>query len=132
MNVNPVGMYNNNLCPDCSKKNNSPAFGMAIKFKDPAIARLKKTLSHSTQEVRDSFSKEINPLIKKSENNPVHIIVDAVPDNEYLLKATVQDKSLGTIAEYTQDAIFDYGFLKDGVKRADQINKLNSDLDSLK
>lgn len=129
MNINSVGMYNNCPCPDCNKKN-SPAFGMAMIFKPEAILRLRSTLSHSVPETMDTFSKEVLPLIKKSGKNPVNVIVDVSKDNDYLLKATVEDKSLGIIGEYTQSAMFDYKFLKDSVKRAEHVNKLNNELNN--
>jgi hydroxymethylpyrimidine pyrophosphatase-like HAD family hydrolase len=128
MNISPVGMYSNS---SNYNKNHSPAFGMAIIFKEPAIERIGKILTRTESSYKDTFFKQVKPLIKKSDENKIaDVIVDTVPDDEFILKATVMEGNK-SIAEYLQSDLLNYDFIKQGVDKAEYVKNLKTELSEL-
>ena len=130
MNINSVG-YN----PQCNSQicKQSPSFG-AIRFTEKGMRVLKSQIINRTNSV-DSFVKEVKPLISHAEKNPIHVIVDENPQNIGKLFAKVEDRKLNfgydASTAYHQDDKYSFDFIANAVDKAEELNKLNTELDSL-
>jgi len=130
MNINSVG-YNSQCNPQPCKQ--SPSFG-AIRFTKSGMRTFKSQIINRIGNV-DLFVKEIKPLITHAENNPIHVIVDENPYNIGKLYAKVEDRKLNfgydASTNYLQDDKYTFDFLANAVNKAEELNKLNSELDEL-
>ncbi len=135
MNLGISGLNNSSYG---SVNNQSPSFGMAIRFTPDAMTILKRKFAQCGDDI-DVFVKQIKPAIKKAENNPIHVIVDKTDNAESnLLKAVVEDRKIdkenfGFDASkvYTQSNENDYRFISDAVDNAEIINQVNKKLKDL-
>ena len=130
MNINSVG-YNPQCNPQPCKQ--SPSFG-AIRFTEKAMSTLKAQIINRVGNV-DLFVKEVKPLISHAENNPIHVIVDAGKNIDNKLVAKVEDRKLNfgydASTTYTQDDKYSFDFLANAVEKAEQLNKINKELDGI-
>ena len=114
MNITSVG-YNSQCKPQPCKQ--SPSFG-AIRFTESAMKTLKAQIINRVGNV-DLFVKEVKPLITHAENNPIK----------------VEDRKLNfgydASATYPQDDKYSFDFLANAVNKADELNKLNTELDGI-
>lgn len=128
MNITSVG-YNSQCKPQPCKQ--SPSFG-AIRFTEDAMRVLKTQIINRMGSV-DLFVKEVKPLINHAENNPIHVIVDSTKNMDNKLVARVEDRKLNfgydASANYHQDDKYSFDFLASAVHKADELNKLNTELD---
>jgi hypothetical protein len=83
----------------------------------------------------DLFVKEVKPLINHAENNPIHVIVDANSNGADKLFAKVEDRKLNfgydASATYPQDDKYSFDFLANAVTKAENLNKINEELDGI-
>lgn len=130
MYINSVG-YNPQCNPQPCKQ--SPTFG-AIRFTENGMKTLKSQIINRIGSV-DLFVKEVKPLITHAENNPIHVIVDENPQSIGKLYAKVEDRKLNfgydASANYHQDDKYSFDFLASAVNKAEELNKLNEELDGL-
>ncbi len=130
MNITSVG-YNSQCKPQPCKQ--SPSFG-AIRFTESAMKTLKAQIINRVGNV-DLFVKEVKPLITHAENNPIHVIVDSTKNMDNKLVAKVEDRKLNfgydASATYPQDDKYSFDFLANAVNKADELNKLNTELDGI-
>ncbi len=130
MNITSVG-YNSQCKPQPCKQ--SPSFG-AIRFTESAMKTLKAQVINRVGNV-DLFVKEVKPLITHAENNPIHVIVDSTKNMDNKLVAKVEDRKLNfgydASATYPQDDKYSFDFLANAVNKADELNKLNTELDGI-
>lgn len=130
MNITSVG-YNSQCKPQPCKQ--SPSFG-AIRFTESAMKTLKAQVINRVGNV-DLFVKEVKPLINHAENNPIHVIVDSTKNMDNKLVAKVEDRKLNfgydASATYPQDDKYSFDFLANAVNKADELNKLNTELDGI-
>jgi len=131
MNITSVG-YNPQCKPQPCKQ--SPSFG-AIRFTENGMRALKAQLINRVGDNIDLFVKEVKPLINHAENNPIHVIVDSTKNMDNKLVAKVEDRKLNfgydASATYPQDDKYSFDFLANAVNKADELNKLNTELDGI-
>ena len=127
MNINSVSYRNE------QNYRQTPTFG-AIRFTDNAMKILKSQIINRVGNNVDLFVKEVKPLITHAENNPIHVIVDGRPESTKLF-AKVEDRKLNfgydATTTYHQDDKYTFDFLANAVGKAEELNKLNKELDEL-
>ena len=131
MNIGSIGYNPQCNCPN--GRNNTPSFG-AIRFTEKGMRALKAQIINRAGNV-DLFVKEVKPLITHAENNPIHVIVDTTKNMDNKLVAKVEDRKLNfgydASATYPQDDKYSFDFLANAVTKADNLNKLNKELDGI-
>lgn len=127
MNINSVSYRNE------QNYRQTPTFG-AIRFTDSAMQVLKSQIINRVGNNVDSFVKEVKPLIARSEKNPIHVIVDGKLESTKLF-ARVEDRKLNfgydATTTYSQDDRYTFDFLAKAVDKAEDLSKLNKELDEL-
>lgn len=130
MNITSVG-YNSQCKPQPCKQ--SPSFG-AIRFTEDGMKTIKTQIINRLGNV-DRFIKEVKPLITQAENNPIHVIVDSTKNMDNKLVAKVEDRKLNfgydASVTYHQDDKYSFDFLTNAVNKAQELFKLNTELDGL-
>lgn len=130
MNITSVG-YNSQCKPQPCKQ--SPSFG-AIRFTEDGMKTIKTQIINRLGNV-DRFIKEVKPLITQAENNPIHVIVDSTKNMDNKLVAKVEDRKLNfgydASVTYHQDDKYSFDFLANAVNKAQELFKLNTELDGL-
>lgn len=131
MNIGSIGYNPQCNCPN--GRNNTPSFG-AIRFTEKGMRALKAQIIDRAGNV-DLFVKEVKPLINHAENNPIHVIVDANSNGADKLFAKVEDRKLNfgydASATYPQDDKYSFDFLANAVTKAENLNKINEELDGI-
>lgn len=131
MNIASVG-YNTPCNQQHCKQ--SPSFG-SIRFTENGMKALKAQLINRVGDNIDLFVKEVKPLITHAENNPIHVIVDESSEGVNKLFAKVEDRKLNfgydASVKYQQDDKYSFEFLGAAVNKAEQLNKLNTELDGI-
>ncbi len=131
MNIGSIGYNPQCNCPN--GRNNTLSFG-SIRFTEKGMRALKAQIIDRAGNV-DLFVKEVKPLINHAEKNPIHVIVDANPDGADKLFAKVEDRKLNfgydASTTYPQDDKYSFDFLADAVTKAENLNKLNKELDGI-
>ena len=131
MNIASIGYNPQCNCPN--GRNNTPSFG-AIRFTEDGMRVLKSQIINRIGSV-DLFVKEVKPLINHAENNPIHVIVDATKNMDNKLVAKVEDRKLNfgydASATYPQSDTYSFDFLANAVTKAENLNKLNEELDGI-
>ena len=127
MNINSVSYRNE------QNYRQTPTFG-AIRFTDNAMKILKSQIINRVGNNVDLFVKEVKPLIAHAEKNPIHVIVDGKPESTKLF-ARVEDRKLNfgydATTTYPQDDKYSFDFLANAVDKAEELNKLNNELEEL-
>ncbi len=112
----------------------SPSFG-SIRFTENGMKALKAQLINKVGNNIDLFVKEVKPLISQAEKNPIHVIVDSSKNMDNKLVAKVEDRKLNfgydASANYHQDDKYSFDFLANAINKADELNKLNTELDGI-
>lgn len=134
-----IGINNSINNVNCTRKNSTPNFGMALKLDSSAHAVIKKQAVALSEKSKNNFFTKLKQVMERQENNPVDIILRKAKHRKALAAEIVDSeagKSMGAVKNKvtSQPLVGKNGslrFLSKAEKKADKLNETNNQVREL-
>ena len=132
--INPMSQNMN-----CSRRNNTPNFGMAIKMDKSAYPVIKKQAIALGEKGKNNFFTKIKQAVERQEQNPVNIIIRKAKHRQALAAEIVDSeagKAIGGVKNKVKSQPIvgkngSLGFLNKAEKKANKLNETNNQVQEI-
>lgn len=132
--INPMSQNMN-----CSRRNNTPNFGMAIKMDKSAYPIIKKQAIALGEKGKNNFFTKLKLAVERQEQNPVNIIIRKAKHRQ-ALAAEIVDSEAGKVIGGVKNKVKsqpiigkngNFRFLNKAEKEADKLNETNNQIQEI-
>ena len=134
-----LGITPMNQNMNCSRHNNTPSFGMAIKMDKSAYPIIKKQAIALGEKGKNNFFTKLKQAVTRQEQNPVDIIIRKAKHRQALAAEIVDSeagKAIGGVKNKVKSQPIigkngSLGFLNKAEKKADKLNETNNQVQEI-